>query len=200
MPVIGSHMDRSSTCESRTASPNPHLTAKIAAIWATRADMGNNDDHETSTQLDSHANMVVVGGHASVFGNSGKSADVRPFSNDCSKLESVPIVDAAMAYDCPYSMKTYILAVKNALHVPSMEHNLVPPFILREAGLTVNDVLKIHTKSSELTNETHCIVSKEEVTGTDLRIPMSLDGVFSYFPTRKLTEEEIDNCEYTETI
>ena len=78
-----------------------HLQAKIATVWATTADMGNKDDQETSTQLDSHANMVVVGGHASVFGHSGKSADVRPFSNDCSKLKSVPIVDAAMAYDCP---------------------------------------------------------------------------------------------------
>ncbi len=130
MPATGSHMDRSSTCGSRTASPNPHLTAKIAAIWATRADMGNNDNHETSTQLDSHANMVVIGGHASVFGHLGKSADVRPFSNNCSKLESVPIVDAVMAYDCLYTMKTYILAVRNALQVPSMEHNLIPPFIL----------------------------------------------------------------------
>ena len=162
--------------------------------------MGDNDDHQTSTQLDSHANMVVVGSHASVFGHSGRSADVRPFSSDCSKLESVPIVDAAVAYDCPYSMETYILAIKNALHVPSMEHNLIPPFILREAGLVVNDVPKIHTKRDELSVETHCIVANKEDNGIDLRIPIKLDGVFSYFPTRKLTEQEIDECEYIETL
>ena len=159
--------------------------------------MGN---QETSTQLDSHANMVVVGGHASVFGHSGKSADVRPFSNDCSKLKSVPIVDAAVAYDCPYTTKTYILAVRNALHVPSMEHNLIPPFIIREAGLVVNDVPKIHTKSSDLTENTHCVVATEGANGTNLRIPMKLDGIFSYFPTRKLTEDEIEHCEYIETL
>ena len=61
--------------------------------------MGVDDQEPTTTQLDSHANMVVVGGHATVFGKSGKSCDVRPFSSDCHKLESVPIVDAAMAYD-----------------------------------------------------------------------------------------------------
>ncbi len=49
--------------------------------------------------MDSHANMAVVGRQATVFGSSGKSADVRPFSDDCSKLQSVPIVDAAIAYD-----------------------------------------------------------------------------------------------------
>ena len=162
--------------------------------------MGNQGDLDSSTQLDSHANMVVVGGHASVFGCSGKSADVRPFSSDCSKLESVPIVDAAVAYNCPYSMKTYILAVKNALHVPSMEHNLIPPFILREAGLQVNDVLKIHTKPADLSVNTHCIVACADVNGIDLRIPMKLDGIFSCFPTRKLTQDEINNCEYIETL
>ena len=63
------------------------------------ANLGNNVNKPTTTQLDSHANMVVVGGHATVFGKSDKSCDVRPFSSDCSKLESVPIVDAAVAYD-----------------------------------------------------------------------------------------------------
>ena len=80
-------------------APNDHLRAIIAAVWATEAGANGNDEEVASTQLDSHANMVVVGKHATVFGHSGKSADVRPFSSDCSKLESVPIVDAAVAYD-----------------------------------------------------------------------------------------------------
>ena len=80
--------------------PNLHLKSKISAVWATAAGMGNSDRYETTTQLDSHANMAVVGCHASVFGQvPGRCADVRPFSSDCSKLESVPIVDAAVAYD-----------------------------------------------------------------------------------------------------
>ena len=138
--------------------PNDHLKGLISAIWAVSGD-AECESSDLTTQLDSHANMVVVGSQATVFGQSGRSADVKPFSNDCSKLESVPIVDAAVAYDCPYSMKTFILTVRNALHVKSMANNLVPPFILREAGLLVNDVPRIHTKPEELTNETHCIVS-----------------------------------------
>ena len=81
------------------AVPNSHLVSRISAVWATTADMGDGDDITTTTQLDSHANMVVVGSQATVFGRSGKCADVRPFSSDCSKLESIPIVDAAIAYD-----------------------------------------------------------------------------------------------------
>ena len=35
---------------------------------------------------------------------------------------------------------------------------------------------------------------------TELRIPMKLDGIFSYFPTRSLTQDEIENCEDMQTL
>ena len=83
-----------------------------------------------------------------------------------------------------------------------MNHNLVPSFILREAGLIVNNVPKIHTRKEDLTNETHCIVSKDDIdnNGTNLCIRMKLDGIFSYFPTHKLTINKLENCEYIETV
>ena len=178
-----------------------HVLGRISVVWATMADRGAIDGQDTtSTQLDSHANMAVVEDHATIFSRSGRKADVKPFASDCSKLESVPIVDAAVAYDCPHSMKTYILAFRNALHVPSMNHNLISPFVMREVGLIVNDVPKIHTKEQELNDETHCIAAKEGDNGVDLKIPLKLDGIFSYFPTRKLTREEVGECEYIETL
>ena len=36
--------------------------------------------------------------------------------------------------------------------------------------------------------------------GTNLRIRMKLDVIFSYFPTRKLPMNELKNCEYIETV
>ena len=35
---------------------------------------------------------------------------------------------------------------------------------------------------------------------TNLRIHMKLDGIFSYFPTRKLKMNELKNREYIETV
>ena len=146
--------------------------------------------------------MTVAGRHATVINKSGKSADVRPFSKDCSKMIAVPIVGLEIAYDFPYSGITYILIIKNALYIASMNHNLVPPLIMREAGLIVNDVPRINTSQEDLTNQTHCIVSMVDGddNGTNLNIRMKLDGIFSYFPTRKLTMDKLEECEYMETV
>ena len=163
-------------------------------IWATTT--GQQDVGMLgSTQLDSHANMVVIGDQATIIQTAQQTADVRPFSNECSKLEQVPIVDAAFAYDCPHSGKVYMLVVRNALHINSMGHNLIPPFIMREAGLKVNDVPRIHC-GENVSEESHSVISKEP----SLKIPLQLDGIFSSFPTRKLTHEEIENCEDMDSI
>ena len=157
-------------------------------IWATT--VGDKGDYESSTtELDSHANMTVLGEQATIINRSGKYDEVRPFSNECSTLERIPIVDAGIAYDCPYTMKVYLLIAKNALHISSMKHNLIPPFIMWEAGLVVNDVPRIHC-GENVTRESHSIIDEE----TGFRIPLRLRGIFSCFDTRSVTPDEVDNC------
>ena len=55
---------------------------------------------ETShhTELDSHANMVVVCEHALAIAHTGKTVEVQPFSPDYKTMESVPIVDAVVKW------------------------------------------------------------------------------------------------------
>ena len=99
--------------------------------------------------------MIVLGRHCFIISRSGKVIDVSTFAEAAGGLSQVPIVDAAIAYDCPRSEKTYILIVRNALYVESMEENLVPPFILREAGLIVNECPKQHCPIGEATEDDH---------------------------------------------
>ena len=156
--------------------------------------MGTGDNSPT-TELDSHANMVVVGKHSTIVARTGRSAEVQAFSNECNSLEEIPIVDAAIAYDCTATGKTFILIVKNALYIPTMDRNLIPPFIMREAGLVVNDVPRIHC-GEELTNDSHCIISKD----VDMRIPLKLRGIFSCFDSRALTSDEANNCDELDMV
>ena len=75
------------------------------------------------TELDSHANMPVVGRHAYIISKTGKTADVSPFTSDYKSME-IPIVITAVKYEDPYDGKEYILVMRNALYVPSMKKQL----------------------------------------------------------------------------
>ena len=105
--------------------------------------MANEMHVESHMELDSHANMPVVGKHAYIITKTGKKVDVSPFMPDYQPL-MVPLVDATVRYDNPYNGKSYILVLRNALYVLSMDNNHIPPFMLREMEVAVNDVPKIH--------------------------------------------------------
>jgi hypothetical protein len=70
-----------------------------------------------------------------------------------------------------------------------MQKNLIPPFIMREAGITVNDTPTM--QMNDPTTEDHSIYFPE----TRFRIPMSLWGIFSYFETSKLSVQDRTRCE-----
>ena len=72
--------------------------------------------------------------------------------------------------------------IKNALHVPSMQHNLIPPFILREVGLIVNDVPKIHIDNPVKAD--HSIYFPKD----KIRIALLLRGIFFGFVSSKPSE------------
>ena len=140
------------------------------------------------TELDSHANMPVIGMNAYILSKIGETVDVAPFTPDYKPI-SVELVDAALKYECSYSGEVKILIIRRGLYVPSMTHNLLPPFMLREAGININEVPKIHVTSP--TEEHHAITFQE----TNFRIPLSLHGTFSYFPTSKPNIQELEEPE-----
>ena len=123
-----------------------HIYCLLSTMMVSDVNGVDEDNMEVTessrTELDSHANMPVVGHHAYIISDMGRIADVNPFTPDYHSMQ-VPIVDATVQYDCPYDGQSYILVIRNALHVPSMRNNLLPPFILREAGVRVQDTPKI---------------------------------------------------------
>ncbi len=143
----------------------------------------------SATELDSHANMVVAGSKTTIIARSGTFANVTPFSKDLQAMDMVEIGDAAMCYDDPILLVTYILVMKNALLIPPMGHNLTPPFLIREAGLLLDKTPKHQTSYPTIDN--HSI--RDQRSG--LWIYLQLNGIFSYFITWPLTLEEQENWE-----
>ena len=79
--------------------------------------------------------------------------------------------------------------IRNALYVDNMTNNLIPPFLMREAGITVNETAKIHVDKPDESH--HSLYFPND----SLRIPLSLHGIFSYFNHRKPHLPEIDNLD-----
>ena len=76
----------------------------------------------------------------------------------------------------------------NALSVLAMDHDLIPPFIIREAGVDIKGVPKIECKNPE--EDDHSVYFKDE----DLRTTLRLHGSFSYFSPSKPSNEPLNGC------
>ena len=97
---------------------------------------------ESKSELDNHANMVVAGSECVVFDDTNKTCTVNSFSESAGRLDNIRIVDTVMAYDCPFRSKTYLLLMRNVLHISELPLNLLPPFIMREGGIIVDECPK----------------------------------------------------------
>jgi hypothetical protein len=94
-----------------------------------------------------------------------------------------------MCYDNPVSLRTYILVMRNALLIPTMSHNFLPPFLVCEAGLFLDETPKHQAVSPTINN--HLIYDSR----MGMRIHLQLQGIFSVFPTCPLSLEELENWE-----
>ena len=112
--------------------------------------------------------MIVVGNNFYIIGLTGETMDISPFTPDYESLKKVLLFDAALIYLCEYTGKESLIVVRNALYVPSMEINLIPPFILREAGVTVNDKPKTHVLDPSL--DDHAIIFENN----GIKIPLKV--------------------------
>ena len=147
-------------------------------------DLEMSTNEESRSELDSNVNTAIIGKHAYILTEKGKMVEVDLFTPTYKPIEA-PIVDAALQYDSPYDGKSYILVVRNTLHIPLMCNNLLPPFMLQEARITINNKAKIHTRN--LLAEYHAIIFPK----TGFRISIVLWGVFSYFTTTKRTVDAL---------
>jgi len=128
------------------------------------------DEIQPRTELDSHANMPVLGRHCHILSDTGRTTTVSPYSPDYQPMD-LPIVDAAILYQCPFSGLDYILVVLNAIYVPSLR-----------------DTPKIQCPNPA--EEDHALTFD-----STFRIPLQLYGIFSYFPTNKPSLEQLQLAE-----
>lgn len=143
---------------------------------------------EGRSDLDSHADTCVVGpSYAIIDRGRGETCDVYPYSDAYAPVKNVPIVKAGTAYDHTNG-ETVILVACQALYMEKQFPSLLCPNQMRANGVVVEDTPGHLSKGTS----SHSIYFPEG----DLRIPLRMDGVISFIPTRTPTETELSNCRH----
>ena len=107
-----------SACNTRSIEPDlirglPWMNDEIRPYIVTASASSQGDDELVSrTELDTHANMKVLGRNTDILSDTGTTAEVNAFTPDHAPM-TIKIVDAAVQYDCPYDRTTYILLILN---------------------------------------------------------------------------------------
>jgi len=155
-----------------------------AIISALETDEG---EEEARMELDSHADLPVLGIHANIIAYTGNYVTVSGFVDSLGHKKRVPIVDATIAYDCDLPGQTYLLYMCNALYIPVMKYHLIPPFAMCLAGLIVDECPKFLAQKASIANHSVLFPSHS------IRIPLYLRGIVSYFPSRRPTSDELND-------
>ena len=159
--------------------PNQQFISCINSAIVVATSTITSDNPDPRSELDSHANMLVLGKNCFVFYLvHGRTVDVASFEPSLGLSKKIPIFDVTVAYDLPYSHKTYILLARNALYITSIDNNLTPFLIVRDSGALVHDVPKINVNDHGVNN--HSILFHD----SSLQIQLQLWGVFFLFHSR----------------
>ena len=93
-----------------------------------------------------------------------------------------------VAYDDVESGEAYLLIFHQAIYIESLgSRHLLNPNQMREAGIQVSDIPLQFTTGRPVTKDNHSIIHET------LHIPLSMNGVISFFNVRKPTTAEIQN-------
>ena len=86
---------------------------------------------EGRTELDSHANMCVLGKYCLLLFElaTARKVSVGAFAEAAGGLESVQIVDAMLVYDCPRRNQVYLLILRNLLYIETIQDHDTRLFI-----------------------------------------------------------------------
>ena len=85
---------------------------------------------------------------------------------------------ADFTYDCMMTGNSYVMILRNALCIPSIDVCLLHPIMMRLAGLEVDECPKFLSNKPTVNN--HSIFFPDR----NLRLPLTLDGVISCLPCR----------------
>jgi hypothetical protein len=96
------------------------------------------------TELDSHADTCVLGKNAWIIVDHECPVSVSGYNKSMSPVEH-KTVSGVIGYVHPSDGKHYYFVIHQAIHIPSLQHNLLCPMQLRVNNIIVNEQPKFMT-------------------------------------------------------
>eukprot|EP00536_Pseudo-nitzschia_multiseries_P001270 jgi/Psemu1/2883/gm1.2883_g len=121
--------------------------------------------------------------------------DVAPFSEEYKPIKKIPIGSCATAWTSPTSGQVYIIVFHQALYFGNkLKNSLICPNQVRDCNFNVEETPRQFDPRSK-----HGITIQTPMEDDDPKkvfIKLSMRNVISYFPTRKPTRLELDECQH----
>ena len=143
-------------------------------------------------ELDSHADMAVIGKDCHIISHLKKYIEVSGYDPSMPSTER-ELVSACFAYDDPDNGQVKILVIHQALYVPTMNYSLIPPAQMRDNDVIVNECPK--SMMDNPTANDHALILSEDIDKVKYKIPLELRGTISCIPVRKPTEAELNDID-----
>ena len=155
---------------------------------------GTDDEEIGTSQLDSHADTTAAGSNMRLIDrieDIQNFVDVAPYSDEYEPIKDIPIGRAATAWTDPETGTVWIIVFQEVLYFgDKLTNSLICPNQIRSCNYnTVSDVPKQFDSKSE-----HAIALESDE--AKVFIPLSMEGVISYFDSTYPTEEEMENCDH----
>ncbi len=117
-----------------------HLTKPLLKM----SSMSSNNPLETSLELDSHADMTVLGAGTLIMQSCNRPVEVVRYDPQQGS-QSFEMVSGVLALDHLQDGQVYHLVFHQAIHMPQLDHHLLCPMQCCINDMTVNDVPKFLT-------------------------------------------------------
>eukprot|EP00536_Pseudo-nitzschia_multiseries_P005282 jgi/Psemu1/12156/gm1.12156_g len=159
------------------------------------------DDGENEAgycELDSHADTTAAGSNMVLLNPDQITThvDVAPFSEEYKPIKKIPIESCATAWISPTSGQVYITVFHQALYFGNkLKNSLICPNQVRDCNFNLIE----ETPRQFDPRSKHGITIQTPMEDDDPKkvfIKLSMRNVISYFPTRKPTRLELDECQH----
>jgi hypothetical protein len=150
--------------------------------------------HETTLELDLHANTCVLGRDAIIILDYNRPVSVVGCDESLGS-KTYHTMSGVVAYDEPQTGRTLHLIINQAIHIPHLDHHLLCPMQCRVNDVIINNMPKF--LATDPTDQTHALTLTDPDNPLQpVILPLILRGVTLVLNVWSTTIDELNSHDY----